>query len=377
MWTTLSPLGPGDTYRVVSSVSRATIDQLRSAGANYPPAIHDRYLQLPDTLPDRVRELARQIVTNAKATTPYDQAAALEAWLRQNITYNDQINAPATGQDGVDYVLFVAKQGFCDYYASAMAVMARSLGVPSRISTGYAQGTFDSQRGVYQVYQNNAHTWPEIYFPQYGWVQFEPTASQPAIIRPLDENAVQPAPKPTQSPADTIGTGGHEPAEEEAARRAADQARQAASAAAVAGPAAIVWAILLGLSVMAVVAGGGLAGIWWYENRHAPRQSGGGMWAFARLTRLGSWLRVKLSTAHTPFEQAQLIGQVVPNRQSEIDHLADLYVRERYGRAEVDAQEPRSIWRRIHWSLWRAGFKRRVLHRLPAVPVWLQRRPRE
>ncbi len=109
--------------------------------------------------------------------------------------------------------------------------------------------------------------------------------------------------------------------------------------------------------------------MWWYENRQAPRQAGGGTWAFARLTRLGSWLRVKLSTAHTPFEQAQLIGQVVPKRQSEIDHLADLYVRERYGRAEVDAQEPRSIWRRIHWSLWRAGFKRRVLRRLPRAPA--------
>ena len=63
--------------------------------------------------------------------------------------------------------------------------MARSLGIPSRIATGFAQGTFDSQRGVYQVYQNNAHTWVEIYFPKYGWIQFEPTASQPAIERPL------------------------------------------------------------------------------------------------------------------------------------------------------------------------------------------------
>jgi hypothetical protein len=257
-----------------------------------------------------------------------------------------------------------------------MAVMARSLGLPSRIATGFAPGTLDTHRGVYQVYQNNAHTWPEIYFPQYGWVQFEPTASEPVIARPLSDNTL-PAPKPTQNPADTIGAGGHEPAEEEAARRAADQARQAASAAAVIGPAPIVWAILLGLSAIAVVAVGGLAGMWWYENRQSPRKTSGGTWAFARLTRLGSWLRVKLSTAHTPFEQAQLIGAVVPQRQSEIDHLADLYVRERYGRAIVDAQEPRSIWRRIHWSLWRAGLKRRVLHRLPAVPVWLRRRPRE
>jgi transglutaminase-like putative cysteine protease len=79
----------------------------------------------------------------------------------------------------VDYVLFVTQQGFCDYYASALAVMARTLGIPSRIATGYAQGQFDADLNAYEVRQNNAHTWPEIYFPRYGWIQFEPTASQP------------------------------------------------------------------------------------------------------------------------------------------------------------------------------------------------------
>ncbi|HTP07998.1 MAG TPA: transglutaminaseTgpA domain-containing protein, partial [Anaerolineae bacterium] len=164
MWTMLTPIGSGDSYRVVSSVSRAPIEQLRTAGTNYPAAIRERYLQLPNTLPQRVRDLAQKIVTDAKATNPYDEASALESWLRTNIKYNDQIQAPAQGQDGVDYVLFVTRQGYCDYYASAMAVMARSLGIPSRIATGYAQGTYDEHRGVYQVYQNNAHTWVEVYF---------------------------------------------------------------------------------------------------------------------------------------------------------------------------------------------------------------------
>ena len=112
MWTTLTPIGNGDSYRVVSSVSRAPIELLRSAGTNYPATIRERYLQLPDTLPQRVKDLAQKIVTDAKATNPYDQAAALETWLRTNIKYNDQIPAPAQGQDGVDYVLFVTQQGY-------------------------------------------------------------------------------------------------------------------------------------------------------------------------------------------------------------------------------------------------------------------------
>jgi hypothetical protein len=135
--------------------------------------------------------------------------------------------------------------------------------------------------------------------------------------------------------------------------------------------------IIAGVILLLFLAGSLWLAVWWYENRQAPKKPGGGTWAFARLTRLGSWLRVKLTAAHTPFEQAQLIGQVVPKRQGEIDHLADLYVRERYGRAEVDAQETRSIWQRIHWSLWWAGFKRRVSHRLPPLPALFRRRPPE
>jgi transglutaminase-like putative cysteine protease len=379
MWTTMSPLGPGDSYRVVSAVSRATIEQLRSAGSNYPPALRERYLQLPDTLPVRVPALARQIVTDAKATTPYDQAVALETWLRTHITYNDQIASPAPGQDGVDYVLFVTRQGFCDYYASAMAVMARSLGLPSRVATGFAPGTFDSKRGVYQVYQNNAHTWTEVYFPNYGWIQFEPTASQPALERLSDSDLAGASNSAAIAQEEAARHRGHEPVDQEFDPLSGSASKlnlpENAPASASQSPLVLVIGVMVGLILL--VAGSGWAGMWWYENRQAPKKTGGGTWAFARLTRLGSWLRVKLSAAHTPFEQAQLIGQVVPKRQSEIDHLAELYVRERYGRAEVDVQETRSIWQRIHWSLWRAGFQQRLSRRWPKrhLPAVFRRHP--
>jgi transglutaminase-like putative cysteine protease len=372
MWTMLTPIGGGDSYRVVSSISRAPIELLRTAGANYPATIRERYLQLPDTLPQRVKDLARQIVTDAKATNPYDQAAALEAWLRTNIKYNDQIPAPAQGQDGVDYLLFVRQQGYCDYYASAMAVMARSLGVPSRIATGFSQGTFDSRRGVYQVYQNNAHTWVEIYFPRYGWIQFEPTASQPAIERPQPATASSDK-KPTPVPSDSSGSGRELGDEQDQAHRAM-QVDQAAAALA-ASQSTTIWLIAFGLAALALVAGGGFLAIGWYEKRGTPQQASGGTWAFARLARMTRWLRLKLSEADTPYEQAKTIGLAVPQRRDEIDQLADLYVHERYGRAEVDLKQTRSIWQRIHWSLWRAGVRRRV-PRLLYAPQKLWRRLR-
>jgi transglutaminase-like putative cysteine protease len=373
MWTMLTPIGNGDSYRVVSSVSRAPLSLLRAAGTNYPATIRGRYLQLPDTLPQRVTDLARKIVTDAKATNPYDQAAALETWLRTNIKYNDQIPPPAQGQDGVDYVLFITREGFCDYYASAMAVMARSLGIPARIATGYAQGQFDSKLNAYEVYQNNAHTWPEIYFPKYGWIQFEPTASQPAIVRPTlnngksdtadqpqeQDNANQPNPRqrPDRAPED-IDT----PAGGTLPTAAASRLRTIATVAFIAAAALVLLIGSAWLGVRAYEGGGG-----------AREISTGGAWAFARLARMMRWLRVRPSAAETPYEQARTIGAAVPKRQGEIDQLADLYVRERYGRAEVDLNQTRTIWQRIHWSFWLAGVKRRLPRWLSAPRAWLMR----
>jgi transglutaminase-like putative cysteine protease len=375
MWTTLTPLTTGDTYQVVSSVSRATIDQLRSAGANYPATIRERYLQLPDTLPQRVRDLAKKIVTDAKATNPYDQASALESWLRTNIKYNDQIPAPPQGQDGVDYVLFVTQQGFCDYYASAMAVMARSLGLPSRIATGYAQGQFDSKLNAYEVYQYNAHTWPEIYFPKYGWIQFEPTASQPEIVRPTangtDPNAARHDRTPSDTPFELNPRERPNRAPEDIDTPVGGDTLQTLASARLT---TVVIVVLIAAAVIALAIGSAWLGVRAYEGGGGARQvSTGGAWAFARLARMTRWLRLQLSAADTPYEQAKTIGLAVPKRQGEIDQLADLYVRERYGRADVDLNQTRSIWQHIHWSFWRAGAKRRLPRWLSAPRKWLKR----
>ena len=96
------------------------------------------------------------------------------------------------GQDGVDYFLFDVKEGYCDYYASAMVVMLRSVGVPARFVVGYTPGQLkptneqNDEGDQYRILERNAHAWPEVYFPSYGWVQFEPTASEPLLARPAD-----------------------------------------------------------------------------------------------------------------------------------------------------------------------------------------------
>jgi hypothetical protein len=160
-------------YATISRVSTADAEQLRQADMSaVPPDQMARYTQLPADLPARVGDLARQIAGDAP--TAYDQARALERFLRQ-YEYSLAVDLPPRQADPVDFFLFEMQRGYCDYYASAMAVMARSLGLPARLTTGYLAQPPDSQ-GVQTIYANQAHSWTEIYLGEYGWIAFEPTA---------------------------------------------------------------------------------------------------------------------------------------------------------------------------------------------------------
>ena len=193
-------LRPGNTYLAVSSLSDASIEELQAAGVDYPDWVRQTYLELPSDLSPQVAELAKQ--ATAGALTPFDQAVALEQFLR-TFPYNDQIPAPPAGVNAVNYFLFDVKQGYCDYYASSFAMMARTLGIPARVSAGYAQGEYTTEIDAYRVREYNGHSWPEVFFPGYGWVEFEPTASETEIVRQhqdQDTALAGPTPGPTSDP---------------------------------------------------------------------------------------------------------------------------------------------------------------------------------
>ncbi len=173
-------VNPGELYKVVATVSNATVSQMRAAGSDYPTWIKEQYLQLPDTITERTILLARN--ATAGLETPYDKVVAITNYLRQNITYNEVLPSLPSNQDVVDWFLFDSREGFCNYYSSAEIILLRSLGIPSRWAVGYAQGELQDD-GTYLVRQKDAHAWPEVYFPELGWVEFEPTASQPALLR--------------------------------------------------------------------------------------------------------------------------------------------------------------------------------------------------
>lgn len=167
-------------YRADSVYTVVTDQDLRSASTEYPEWMYGRYLQLPEDLPPRVIALARDLT--ATEPTPYDRAVAIEQYLRK-FPYTTDVERPPTGEDIADFFLFELQEGYCDYYATAMVVLARAAGLPARLVVGYASGSYDVLNARYIVTEADAHAWPEIYFPGYGWIEFEPTAGRPPIDR--------------------------------------------------------------------------------------------------------------------------------------------------------------------------------------------------
>jgi transglutaminase-like putative cysteine protease len=182
------------SYKVESFIPYITEEELRNASTEYPEDIRDHYLRLPQDVPERVHQLAKQIVNGID--NPYDKAKAIESYLRTNYPYDLNVPIPPENQDVADYFLFELRKGYCDYYATAMVVLARSNGLPARFVSGYASGSYDSLNAEYVVRQLNAHSWPEIYIPEIGWIEFEPTGSQPEIEWPKKESEVLRSNKP-------------------------------------------------------------------------------------------------------------------------------------------------------------------------------------
>lgn len=159
------------SYRAVSEIGQPTAGELRRAVAEVPDQIAFQYLQLP-SLDPRVPQLARDIT--ARAPAAYDKARAIELYLQRQYRYTLQLPA-APQRDPVAYFLFERKAGHCEYFASSMALMLRTVAIPARVVNGFRGGEFNTVTGSYIIRARDAHSWVEAYFPGYGWIAFDPT----------------------------------------------------------------------------------------------------------------------------------------------------------------------------------------------------------
>jgi transglutaminase-like putative cysteine protease len=178
--TIVSPLGlgSGSIYTVDSQVSTATPAQLRTAAGPIPlPAgLAHQEDQLPHPYP-RVLALARSVT--AHDTTTYDKVQSLIHWIGTHTRYSENIPPLPAGADTVDEFLFGNRVGFCEQISTSLAVMLRSLGIPAREAVGYVPGSYDPITDLYEVHADDAHAWVQVWFPGYGWQNFDPTAAVP------------------------------------------------------------------------------------------------------------------------------------------------------------------------------------------------------
>jgi transglutaminase-like putative cysteine protease len=200
-------------YTIVSQQPEYNEDDLRqTAGSYVGDAQWDEYLQLPRDLPARVKQLALNLTQ--EAANPYDKAKKIEQYLSQTIPYTNEPDVKkGSSKDFVDRFLFEIKEGYCDYYSTAMVVMTRSIGIPARWVKGYTSGqtqvapqlenlgvlrapiTMDTDgAGTYTIRNSDAHSWVEVYFEGFGWIPFEPTAgfTMPKITPTVESTPTTP-----------------------------------------------------------------------------------------------------------------------------------------------------------------------------------------
>ena len=355
-------LKAGRTYEVLSSVSIATDEELKAAGDGYPKWLTDSYLQLPDAMPDRVLELGVEITADAE--TPYDKAIAITEFLRDyEETFN--IAAPPLNSDAVDFFLFQQRAGYGDYFASAMTVLLRTSGVPARLASGYASGEWDPATSSFTVRLSDAHSWPEVYFPGYGWIPFEPSPNLEPIPRgPLgfldldifDDSAFDPNEDLFFDDSELFDVPGFEEA------FLPDEPTEVTS---------IIWGILIkiGLAIAALL--GALATLFfiiytfWELNFLRLGYAQG---LYARMGKLGAWAWEGPERRETPGEYASNLASTLSLEGGHSTTIADGFALVRYGGersiTEGQREELGAAWRSLRGDLIRRLLRRLNLRRL-------------
>lgn len=324
----------GATYTEQISTVTALSPDLRNAGTTYPDWVASRYLQLPASTTDRTRQLAKEL---ENGQNPYDAAVAMQNWLHTNITYNENISYPPTNKDLVDYLLFERREGYCEYYASAMVIMLRSVGIPARVAVGFFSGEFNQEQAGFLYRESNAHAWPEVYFPNYGWVRFEPTTARPVLDReplpPADNAGSGAAP---DSGLGAVGTGGEFPDDP----RLDNGVYGYGPYGPLQQPSRF-WQIARIAIPLLLLLGGGLSALWLFSLRGlSPSEQ-----FYARMTKSSRLAGVRPPPGTTPYEWARVMGERLPDAQRSLDRIATSYVRERYAGEQPSEQELRLVRR--------------------------------
>jgi transglutaminase-like putative cysteine protease len=358
-------------YQITAAISKATEAMLAGAGSVYASEIVATYTSTVGVT-RRTADLARAVVDAAGASDPFHQAKALAAYLQTDPRFSYATVAPLPSdpdRDLVDFFLFdpTGQVGYCEYFASAMVVMARTLGLPSRVAVGYAPGE-QLADGVYQYRERNAHAWAEVFFPGYGWQTFEATKTLAPVVRLRGEGTVPPIGNPVGGvdpgqqflEGDDLGTvfnlpsfqpveGGFRPG----SQPPADETRN--------GNALLVVVLL---SLLVLVAAWRLL-----QGRHRFRFLAPGDRQWQRLAFAGDRAGVAQRPSETVYEYAGWLEEQIPRRSIEIHTIADGKVWQSYSGRSISSEAIARLegaWTRLQLPLAWLALRSRIRSLLPA-----------
>ncbi len=361
-WLAQHPLYTGDSYTATGYVSTATVEQLNAvpypseaaaSGKNlYPQSILNADLNTDTSITPFIGEMAATVTKGAP--TMYQAAIALQDYLR-TFTYSTHNPNPPTNMDATVWFL-QRREGFCTFFASAMALMGRSLGMPTRIVSGYTAGSYDDKTHSFVVHGTQAHTWTQIYFDQYGWINFEPTASFSQFSRPLSSGGITSG-SSGATPSARPGSTPHDSRQKTSSSTTTARVNTPSS-----GLAHIALEIFVALLVVALLLG--LLWIWWRSlfRTYTPTAA-----SFARLILLGVWAGAPPRPSQTARAYARQLGAVAPEQRAAIERVGALYAQERWGDAltQLENEGIPALYERGRIGLSAAIFRR--LRRLPEV----------
>lgn len=366
-WTQQAPFSAGERYQVMSYIPTATPQELSIplpndaqtlwTGDTFYPVFSHYYLQTPDDLSPLVKNTLNQWTQGAANT--YDAMNKLVSHFTDQTKFVYSVSNPPVPQniDAVSWLL-QTRRGYCTYYATAMTIMARLLGVPARVVNGFNQGHFDAQRKVWEVDGNNAHSWVQVYFPGQGWIDFDPTPSfslgstnnpQPTPTAGTSPTPVKPVPTATGThprpgnhptpPTGSSNTGGNAPGANDGTH----------------GMLFLDFSlVILLLALLTLVVAG-------YRYRlsklyaNIPIISG----IYWRVSRLASLSGTSPRASQTPYEYTRMLCQRYPRAQAALWRITHLFVRERWGARqhlphEADVKDMEQLWPTVRSAIIRS-----------------------
>lgn len=340
-WVQQDPLVKGEHYTVVSLLTTNNTTVLSTIplpdvrpdvwhnDAYYATLAMD-YTRTPQDLSPNVQNTMKQWTRGA--TDTYSALKMLEAHLSDQAVFTySTTNAPVPdNMDAVDWLL-QTRSGYCTYYATAMAVMARQMGIPTRVVNGFSQGHIDQARHVWSVDGQDAHSWVQAYLPNFGWVNFDPTpgfapnATPTSAAKPPTPNAApKPTPitKPTPAPIKNQTHPATPPPTTKSAGTHHPEKQNTVNQGVLLGTSILVLLLSLIVFLMAVAS-------YWWRNLYAENSFIVAL--FWRLCRIASWAGLAPRSSQTPYEYSNMLGAQFPEQAPSLWRLTELFVYDRWG----------------------------------------------